>query len=185
MLLLNSSSVNAAPKIPLNFRRLGDETLAKLEVSSVYSGFHRHSLQLSRSDVAKIIQRAEARIRSGAVTVSPIDRKLLEKLKREFRFELAQTTQRTDVRIQPELRFANKKIALSFKVGCIMLLAIRSIKLSVYSELELSNFEQGQDFIESFFLPDPPPLLKSADQRYERWLAIMLLTSKGVICNTN
>ncbi len=169
LFLLNSFSVHAAPNIPLNFDGWIIETLAKLEVSGVTGGFHRHSLPLSRADVANIIQRAEARIRSGTVTVSPIDRKLLEKLKREFHFELARTTQRTDIRIQPELRVADNKIAPALQSGLHYAVGNNKHRLSVYSELELSNFEQGSDFIESFFLPDPPPLLKSADQRYERW----------------
>ena len=169
LFLLNSSSVHAAPNIPLNFDGWVIETLAKLEVSGITGGFHRHSLPLSRDDVAKIIQRAEARIRSGEVTVSPIDRKLLEKLKREFRFELARTKQKTDIRIQPEIRFAEKKIAPALQSALHYAVGNNKHRLTVYSELEFSNFEQGQDFLESFFLPDPPPLLKSADQRFEKW----------------
>lgn len=167
-LLCISFSVHAAPNVPLNFDGWVIETLGKLEVSGITGGFHRHSLPLSRDDVAKIIQRAQARINSGVVTVSSIDKKLLEKLKREFRFELTQTKQKTDVRIQPELRFADKKIAPAFQ-SAFHLAAGKKNRITVYSELEISNFEQGPDFIESFFLPDPPPLLKSADQRYEKW----------------
>lgn len=169
LLLLISFSVYAAPNVPLNFDGWVMETLSKLEVSGITGGFHRHSLPLSRSDVAKIIQRAEARIRSDAVDVSPMDRKLLEKLKREFHFELARTKQKTDVRIQPELRFADKKIAPALQSGFHYAAGNSKHRLTVHSELELSNFEQGPDFVESFFLPDPPPLLKSADQRFEKW----------------
>lgn len=169
LLLLNSSSVYAAPNIPLNFDGWVIETLAKLEVSGVTGGFHRHSLPLSRADVANIIQNAEARIRSGVVIISPIDRKLFEKLKREFRFELAGTKQKTHVHIQPELRFADKKIAPALQSGLHYAGGNSTHRFTVYSELEISNFEQGPDFTESFFLPDPPPLLKSADQRFERW----------------
>ena len=169
LLLLNSSLVYATPNVPLNFDGWVIETLGKLEVAGITGGFHRHSLPLSRDDVAKIIQHAEARIRSGAVIISPIDRKLLEKLKREFRLELAQTKQKTDVRIQPEIRFADKKIAPALQSGLHYAVGNSKHRLTVHSELEFSNFEQGPDFIESFFLPDPPPLLKSADQRYEKW----------------
>ena len=92
LLLLMSSSVHAAPNIPLNFDGWVIEALAKLEVAGITGGFHRHSLPLSRDDVAKIIQSAEARIQAGTINVSSIDRKLLQKLKREFRSELAQNT---------------------------------------------------------------------------------------------
>ena len=92
LLLFIFFSVHAAPNIPLNFDGWVIETLAKLEVSGITGGFHRHSLPLSRDDVAKIIQHAETRIQAGVVTVSPIDGKLLEKLKREFLFEVARTT---------------------------------------------------------------------------------------------
>ena len=169
LLLLNSSSIQAVPNVPLNFEGWVIETLAKLEVSGVTGGFHRHSLPLSRSDVAEIIQRAEARIQTGAVNVSAMDRKLLEKLKREFRSELSQTKQKTYMRIQPELRFADKKIAPALQSGLHYVVGNSKHRLTVHSELEISNFEQGPDFIESFFLPDPPPLLKSADQRFEKW----------------
>ncbi len=175
LLLLISFPVHAAPNIPLNFDGWIIEALAKLEVTGVTGGFHRHSLPLSRDDVAKIIQRAEERIRAGTVTMSPIDKKLLEKLNREFRFELHQqdshhtSGQRTDIRIQPELRGANKEIAPALQSGFHYAVGNSKNRLTVYTELEFSNFEQGYDFIESFFLPDPPPLLKSADQRYEKW----------------
>ena len=169
LFLLNYSSVHAAPNVPLNFDGWVIETLAKLEVAGITGGFHRHSLPLSRDDVAKIIQRAETRILAGEVAVSPMDRKLLEKLKREFRFELAHTKQKTDIRIQPELRFADKKIAPALQSGLHYAVGNNKHRLTVHSELEFSNFEQGPDFIESFFLPDPPPLLKSADQRFEKW----------------
>lgn len=176
LFLLISFSVYAAPNIPLNFDGWIIETLGKLEVAGITGGFHRHSLPLSRDDVAKIIQRAEARIRAGVVTVSPMDRKLLEKLKREFRFELAQihpqaSKQKTDLRIQPELRIANKEIAPALQSGFHYTVGDDKNQLTIYAELEVSNFEQGPDFIESFFLPDPPPLLKTADQRFERWHA--------------
>ena len=178
LLLLISFPVHAAPNIPLNFDGWIIEALAKLEVTGVTGGFHRHSLPLSRDDVAKIIQSAEARIQAGTVDVSSIDRKLLQKLKREFRSELAQThaqnshqtsKQKTNIRIQPELRGANKEIAPALQSGFHYAVGNSKNRLTVYTELEFSNFEQGYDFVESFFLPDPPPLLKSADQRYEKW----------------
>ena len=175
LLLLISFPVHAAPSIPLNFDGWIIEALAKLEVTGVTGGFHRHSLPLSRDDVAKIIQNAEARIQAGTVDVSSIDRKLLQKLKREFRFELHQqdshhtSGQRTDIRIQPELRGANKEIAPALQSGFHYAVGNSKNRLTVYTELEFSNFEQGYDFVESFFLPDPSPLLKSADQRYEKW----------------
>ena len=178
LLLLMSFSVYAAPNIPLNFDGWVIEALAKLEVAGITGGFHRHSLPLSRDDVAKIIQSAEARIQAGTVNVSSIDRKLLQKLKREFRAELAQThaqnshqtsKQKTNIRIQPELRGANKEIAPALQSGFHYAVGNSKNRLTVYTELEFSNFEQGYDFVESFFLPDPPPLLKSADQRYEKW----------------
>ncbi len=178
LMLLILFSVQAAPSIPLNFDGWVIDALAKLEIAGITGGFHRYSLPLSRDDVAKIIQRAEARISTGTVTVSPIDRKLLEQLKREFRSELARihpqdshlvSKQKTDIRIQPELRGTNKEIAPALQSGFHYGIGNNKNRLTIYTELEFSNFEQGPDFIESFFLPDPPPLLKSADQRFERW----------------
>lgn len=173
-----SLSVYATPNIPNNFDGWVIDTLNKLEVSGVTGGFHRHTLPLSREDVAKIIQTAEKRVQSGDVTISDIDRKLLEKLKREFHNALPQRNpkdsqnsvlQRTAVTIQPEMRVANEEIAPALQSGLHFAIGKDSHRLNIYSELEISNFEQGQDFVESYYLPVPPPLLKSADQRYERW----------------
>lgn len=169
--------VFAAPNTPLNFDGWVIESLEKLEVSGITNEFHRHSLPLSRADVAKIIRSAEDRIHAGEVNVSPIDRKLLEKLKREFRDELGITQkksllsskQKIDIRVQPEIRIADGSIAPALQSGFHYSIGNSRNGLTVYSELEISNFEQGQDFVESYFLPDPAPLLKSADQRYEEW----------------
>lgn len=178
LFLLISFSVNASTNIPNNFDSWVIETLNKLDVTGVTSGFHRHTLPLSREEVAKIIQNAEKRIQSGTIIISQIDTKLLEKLKSEFHFELDQLNlkesqktfeQRTFINLQPEIRAVNDEIAPAFQSGLHFAIGTDNHRLNLYSELEISNFEQGQDFIESYLLPDPPPLLKSADQRYERW----------------
>lgn len=177
ILLIYTSAV-AAPNIPLNFDGWIIDALNKLEVSDVTGGIHRHSLPLTRDDVAKIIKRAENRINSDKVNVSEIDRKLLEKLKSEFQSELSHTNlketlkpaQKTYIRIQPEMRITHEKIAPALQSGFHFAVGNRN-RLNIYTELEVSNFEQGQDFVEGYFLPDSPPLLKSADQRYEKWHA--------------
>ncbi len=177
LILLIPFSVFATPNIPLNFDGWVVEALAKLEVAGVTGGFYRHSLPLSRDDVANIIIRADTRINSGGITVSSIDRKLLEKLRREFHFELAQkkvndtqnsSAQKTYIRLQPELRLTNDKVSPALQSG-FHFAAGKKNKLIVYTELECSNFEPGQEYIESYFLPEPPQNLKSADQRYEKW----------------
>ncbi len=171
-------SVYATPNIPNNFDGWVIDTLYKLEVSGVTGGFHRHTLPLSREDVAMIVRTADKRVQSGDVTISDIDRKLLEKLKREFYNELVQKNpkdsqktvlHRTALIIEPELRIANEEIAPALQSGLHFTIGKDSHRLNIYSELEISNFEQRQDFLESYYLPDPPPLLKSADQRYEKW----------------
>ena len=170
--------LHAAPGVPLNFDGWVIQVLAKLEVAGITGGFHRHTLPLSRHDVAKIIQRAEARIRTEIVTASSMDKKLLQKLKREFQFELSQITpqselqtskQKVRLEIQPQLRGANDDIAPALQTGFHYTIGTEKNGLTGYTELEFSNFEQGTNFVESFFLPKPPPLLKSADQRFERW----------------
>lgn len=177
-LFIVAFSVCATPNIPINFDGWVIDTLNKLELSGVTGGFDRHTLPISREDVVKIIQTAEKRLQSGVVSISDIDRKLLEKLKREFRKELAELNhqdskntvlQRTDINIQPEIRFVDEKIAPAIQSGLHFSIGSKSHRLNVYSELEISNFEQGQDFVESYFLPDSPTPLKSADQRYESW----------------
>lgn len=177
-LLSYSSVIYATPNVPNNFDGWVTDALNKLEVSGVTGGFHRHTLPLSREDVAEIIQTAAERVHSGTVTIVDIDRKLLEKLKREFHYELTQLNlqntqktalQRTTVNVQPEIRVANEEIAPALQSALHYVIGNNKQQLSIYSELEISNFEHGQDFVESNFLPDRPELLKSADQRYEKW----------------
>ncbi len=175
LLLSISFSVCAVPNVPLNFDSWVIDALARLETVGVIDGFHRNSLPLSRADVARIIQRTDARIRIGDVVVSQIDSQLLEKLKREFQIEILRlneqrSKQKTHIRLQPEVRGANEEIAPTLQSGFHFAVGNRRNNLTIYSELEFTNFEQGPDFVESYFLPDPPPLLKSpADQRFERW----------------
>lgn len=173
-----SSILYAAPNVPNNFDGWTTDALNKLEVSGVTGSFHRHTLPLSREDIALIVRKAVIRMQSGSVTISDIDRKILEKLKREFHNELAllnhQDThdtvlQRTNVNIQPEIRAANEEIAPALQSGLHFTIGNRHHQLLAYSELEVANFEQGQGFVENYFLPVPPMLLKSADQRYEGW----------------
>ena len=173
-----SLSVYPTPNIPNNFDGWVTDALNKLEISGVTGGFHRHTLPLSREDVAKIVRIAEKRVQSGVPSISDIDRKLLEKLKREFRHELLQLNrqdlkntmiQRTRIKVQPEVRVANEEIAPAFQSGLHFSIGSKSHRLNAYSEMEISNFEQDQDFNEGFFLPDSAPVLKSADQRYEKW----------------
>ena len=82
------STAFGAPDVPLNLDGWVAEALAKLETDGITGGFHRHTAPFSRADVAAAIRQAELRIGSGVVVPSPIDRKLLEKLKREFAKEL-------------------------------------------------------------------------------------------------
>ncbi len=174
LLLSISFAVYAVPNVPLNFDGWVIDALARLETVGVIDGFHRNSLPLSRADVARIVQRTDERINAGDVVVSQIDSQLLEKLKREFQVEILRlneqtSKQKTYIRLQPELRGANEEIAPALHSGLHYSIGNRRNNLTIYSELEFTNFEQGPDFVESYFLPEPPPLLKSADQRYERW----------------
>ena len=82
--LLWLSAAYAVPNPPLNLDGWVTEALAKLETDGVTGGFHRHTAPLSRAEVIEILHQAEARVRAGVVVPSEIDRKLLEKLKREF-----------------------------------------------------------------------------------------------------
>ena len=177
-LLMITFSVYAVPNTPLNFDGWVIDALNKLEISGIIDGFHRHTLPIARSDVAKTVKQAEERIQNDVVTVSTIDRKLLEKLKREFQSELSllyisdsdnKYKQKTDIYIQPELRGSNKEIAPALQSGLHYAVGTNRNQLRFYTELEVTNFEPGTEFVESYFLPDPPPLLKLADQRYEKW----------------
>ena len=167
--------VHAAPNVPLNFDGWVTEALAKLETDGITGGFHRHTAPLSRADVAKVIQQAEARIKSGIVVPSEIDRKLLEKLKREFRAELTHQTRRA-TSFLPQLR-ATMDVGVtnpSHKVAPALESAFvyqgykplpqdgKTRKstapwLTLYSEFEGDNFDR------------PLPEGKTAEQRVERW----------------
>ena len=102
------NSVYGAPDVPLNFDGWIIEALAKLETDGITGGFHRQTAPLSRVEIAEIIQQAERRIQEGQVVISAIDRKLLEKLKREFRSEIA-GEHGLAIEAFPQLRATEKK----------------------------------------------------------------------------
>ena len=102
------TAARGAPDVPVNFDRWVTDALAKLETDGITGGFHRQTAPLSRAEVAQVIRQAESRIRAGSVAPSEIDRKLLEKLKREFRRELASRNGRT-IDFLPQLRATEKK----------------------------------------------------------------------------
>ena len=178
LLIFTSNSVYGVPNLPLNFDGWVMDALNKLEISRIIDGYHRNSLPLSRSDVAKIIQKTENRIQTEQVSLSPIDRTLFEKLKREFKAELSERhksdtdknyRQKTDIRIQSESREANSEIALALQSGLHYAIGNNRSQITFYTELEVADSEPGTDYVESYFLPDAAPLEKTADQRYEKW----------------
>ncbi|MCG9128138.1 hypothetical protein JT359_11105 [Candidatus Poribacteria bacterium] len=156
------------------------DTLRKLEITGIIDGFNRNSLPLSRYEIAKILNQTEIKINLGEVTPSKIDSKLLEKLKQEFNNELAHipildkestTIQDSRLRVDGQIRGTEKSIAPAIQSGFHYFVGNKRNNLTIYSELEVSNFEQKQDYIESYFLPKSDTLLKSADQRYKKWHA--------------
>lgn len=180
ILFLVPNIIYAVPNPPMDLQGWVMDTLGKLEVSGITVDFHRHTLPLSRYDIANIIKQTQMKINSGEVTLSQIDTELFEKLKREFYSELTHldiinngstTIQKSDLRVDGQIRGTDDSIAPGLQTGFHYTVGNRGNRLTVYSELEVSNFEQGQNFLESFYLPRPPVLLKSANQRYERWHA--------------
>ena len=155
--------VNAAygaPDVPLNFDGWITEALAKLETNGITGGFHRQTAPLSRAEIVEIIAQAESRIQAGEIVVSAIDRKLLEKLKREFRSEIAGDHGLT-INALPQLRSTEKKIApaiesaFQYTIGKVDRRAAPRVVL--YSEFEGQNFESR------------PLDAKTAEQRFEPW----------------
>ena len=158
MFILNP--VYGAPDVPLNFDGWITEALAKLETDGITGGFHRQTAPLSRAEIAVVIQRAERRIQAGQVVVSAIDRKLLEKLKREFRSEIA-GKHGLAIEAFPQLRATEKKIAPAIESAFHYTLGnlndSRIPRLTLYSEFEGQNFESR------------PLDGKTAEQRFEPW----------------
>ena len=154
------TAAHGAPDVPVNFDRWVTDALAKLETDGITGGFHRQTAPISRAEVAQVIRQAESRIRAGSVAPSEIDRKLLEKLKREFRRELASRNGRT-IDFLPQLRATEKKIApaleTAFHWTAGTLKQRAAPRLVLYSEFEAHNFENR------------PLDGKTAGQRLERW----------------
>ena len=154
------TAARGAPDVPVNFDRWVTDALAKLETDGITGGFHRQTAPISRAEVAQVIRQAESRIRAGSVAPSEIDRKLLEKLKREFRRELASRNGRT-IDFLPQLRATEKKIApaleAAFHWTAGTLKQRAAPRLVLYSEFEAHNFENR------------PLDGKTAGQRLERW----------------
>ena len=148
--------VHAAPNVPLNLDGWISSALAKLETDGITGGFHRHTAPLSRADVAKILQQAESRIQSGIVVPSEIDRKLLEKLKREFQAELTHQSG-SSISFLPQLRATTEKVAPALESAFVYTRRGEVPWLTLYSEFEAHNFEKQR------------PEGKTAEQRVERW----------------
>ncbi len=160
VLLSILTAAHGAPDVSLNFDGWVTDALAKLETRGITGGFHRQTAPLSRTEVAAIIRQAESRIRAGAVAPSEIDRKLLEKLKRAFRRELAGGTGHA-LRFLPQLRATEKKIAPALETAFHYTAGNLENRIAprfvLYSEFETHNFERRA--------PDG----KTAEQRLERW----------------
>lgn len=154
------TAAHGAPDVSLNFDGWVTDALAKLETRGITGGFHRQTAPLSRTEVAAIIRQAESRIRAGAVAPSEIDRKLLEKLKRAFRRELAGGTGHA-LRFLPQLRATEKKIAPALETAFHYTAGNLENRIAprfvLYSEFETHNFERRA------------PDRKTAEQRLERW----------------
>ena len=154
------NTVHATPNVPLNFDGWVTEALAKLETDGITGGYHRHTAPLTRAAVAAVIRQAELRIRTGVVTPTDIDRKLLEKLKREFAEELRQH-RGVSLRVLPQLRTTETKTAPAFEDAFHYTFGTlenrNAPRLTLYSEFEAHNFE------------DRPLDGKTAEQRLERW----------------
>ena len=159
-LILILNTAYGAPDVPLNFDGWVTDALAKLETDGITGGFHRQTAPLSRSEVVQIIRQAESRIRTGIVVPSAIDKKLLEKLKREFGKELAGSNGQT-IGFLPQLRANEKKVAPALEGAFHYTLGKfeqkNAPRLVLYSEFEAHNFES------------PPLPGKTAEQRLERW----------------
>ena len=67
------------------------------------------------------------------------------------------------------MRLSNSEIAPALQSGLHYAIGNNRSHITFYTELEVTNFEPGTDYVECYFLPDAAPLQKSADQRYERW----------------
>ena len=149
-----------APDVPLNFDGWITDALAKLETDGITGGFHRQTAPLSRAEVAEIIQETESRIRSDQVVPSAIDRKLLEKLKREFQSEISGERGLTIAGF-PQLRATEKRIAPAidgaFHYTLGDLETGTAQRLTLYAEFEGQNFESR------------PLDGNTAGQRLERW----------------
>ena len=149
-----------APNVPLNFDGWITEALAKLETNGITGGFHQQTAPLSRTEIAQIIEQAESRIQAGKVVVSAIDRKLLEKLKREFQSEIA-GEHGLAITAFPQLRATEEKIApaiesaFQYTLGNLEKGTVPRVTL--YSEFEGQNFESR------------PLDGKTAEQRFEPW----------------
>lgn len=159
--LFTINTAYGAPDVPLNFDGWITEALAKLETNGITGGFHRQTAPLSRAEVVEVIAQAESRIQAGEVVVSAIDRKLLEKLKREFRQEIA-GEHGLAINALPQLRATEKKIAPAIESAFQWTIGNQvdrrtAPRVVLYSEFEGQNFESR------------PPDAKTAEQRFEPW----------------
>ncbi|MCZ6676038.1 MAG: hypothetical protein O7E52_02185 [Candidatus Poribacteria bacterium] len=162
VLLFAGGYANALPNVTFHFDTWVDFALQRLETDGVTGGIHRHTRPWTRWQVAQAILQAEDRIARGVVEPSQINQQFLEKLKREFKSELAvltgaESAPRFRMRAAPQLRSrrGDAELAPAFE-GAFYYDAGRHITL--YQEFETENS------------PEKYPIQgRTADQRLEPW----------------
>ena len=161
-LLLPVEYAHAVPNVPFHLDEWVDFALQKLETDGVTRGIHRHTRPWTRWEVAQAIRQAEDWIARGHVKPAQIDLQLLEKLTREFDWEIAilaeaETGHQFRMRGAAQVRTprADSEISPAYEGAFHYVLGKR---IMLYQEFEIGQFREKY-----------PIEGRTASQRLEPW----------------
>jgi len=138
-IFLSSRGVNADPNLTFEFNSSVNRVIEKLETDGVINGLHRHTRPYNRSDIAKIVEIAQQRIKSGGLTPTQIHLQLLQKLEHQLQLNPdSNPTEKFQTRSLISLRShaENPKITPSYQQALLYQLGSKVI---IYQELEVDN----------------------------------------------
>ena len=138
-IFLSSRGVNADPNLTFEFNSSANQVIEKLETDGVINGLHRHTRPYNRSDIAKIVEIAQRRIKSEELAPTQIHLRLLQKLEHQLQLNPdSNPTEKFQTRSLISLRSHTEspKIAPSYQQALLYQL---SPKVIIYQELEVDN----------------------------------------------
>ena len=139
-IFLSSKWINADPNLPFEFNSSVNRIIEKLETDGVINGLHRHTRPYKRSDIAKIVEIAQKRIKSEKLRPAKIHLQLLQKL--EHQLQLNPDNSNSTEKFQTRSLISIRSHAESSKISPSYQQALHyqlGQKVIIYQELEVEK----------------------------------------------